>query len=260
MSAWIKPTSASSFDFVINKRGIGEFGNTRGLLFGIKDTGSGWALSTLLDDGLGNIAQCDGCGYSYPYNTLTHIGLVRERDELKLYVNGELDSIITGLSIGSIENALPMLFGGNNIHNGSEGIFTNQFSGVIDEVRIFSGALQNSDIRASYMSSNETLHSTNVSSFISNDPSGTPYARDVVYQAPNDMVITASLGGGRCDRNNALIRVGKTVEELESNTYVARVGGYNSMTAIVAKGEFWKVNHYSRYSSCSPTITSRFLF
>lgn len=258
LSAWVRPTSAGVFSFILNKRGTGPYGENPGVILGVMDVSGGFALSAVVDDGEGNFVACEGCGDTFSYGSWYQVSLVYAGDNLKLYVNGQVDSQTPGPALGSINNNHALYIGGNTVHSGGEGVISNQFNGVLDEVKVFDNVLQDSDVLASYESDNESNYSTRIGAYRHENAPGEIYSRDTVYQAPYDGAVTVYLGGSRCERNYAVVRVGSTADNLDQ--VGGRINGFNSATAIVANGEYFNIDHYRKYSSCKPTITFRPIF
>ncbi len=258
LSAWIRPSSAGVFDFILNKRGTGPYGENPGVILGLMDVSGGFALSAVVDDGAGSAVSCEGCGDTFAYGSWYFVSLVYAGDTLKLFVNGQVDSQTSGSVLGSINNNHALYIGGNTVHSGGEGVVSNLFDGVIDEVKVFDNVLQDSDVLALLESDNESNYSTRIGAYRHENAPGEIYARDTVYRAPYDGVVTVYLGGSRCEKNYVVVRVGSTADNLDQ--VGGRITGFNSATAILANGEYFKIDHYRKYSSCKPNITFRPIF
>lgn len=255
ITAWIKPAAADVFSFVVNKRGAGPYGSHTGFLFGVTQNNDGFSLAAVLDDGTGNYFSCEGCGQTYSFDTWYQIGLSYDGVQLKLYVNGVLDSTTTGGTLGSVDNDLPLLIGANTYHSGAEGVASNLYSGIVDEVKIYRGALDDTDFSSLYASDEEAIFDTRFGPISHELSPGVLYQANVVYRAPSDGFVVVYLGLAKCDRNNVLIKIGQTEDNVQE--IVGRVGGYTTVTIPVAKNEYWQADHYQRYSSCVAGIQFR---
>jgi len=91
----------------------------------------------------------------------THIAATYDGREVRIYINGNLDSVTTAVAVGPIEAVPP---NPNNVPNDELGIANQSvrnrpFKGLIDEVALFSRALSADRIRAHYQSQFEEAHS-----------------------------------------------------------------------------------------------------
>ncbi len=258
LSLWILPRLMTGQASIINKRGTGANGTFSGFSLGITESGGKFSITALVDNGQGDFIACEGCGDTYDFFTWHHISLVYSTDKLSVYVNGQLDSEVTGSNIGNIDNNLPMAFGANLIDAGAEGPSSEHYDGILDEVKIFSDALQENDVAAIFNSDNETDFSTRLGAFTQQDPSGVTFVRNTTYRAPSDGFVVVFQSGGACNRNHTDILVGDAADNL--NNLAGRIPDYSSVTVPVARGDFWFVNHATRVSSCRPTISFRPLF
>ncbi|OGS34324.1 MAG: hypothetical protein A2474_07610, partial [Elusimicrobia bacterium RIFOXYC2_FULL_34_12] len=136
MEAWFKKTEDVSYQRVLGKSNYPNwdyaifFGNT------------------------GSLQACIGIGGSLKYSTITpalsvgtwyHVAVTYEGTAIRLYINGELQG--TTSASGNIDNHGTTLCIGKD--GGSGG---NNFSGIIDEVKIYNRALTASEVLAEYNS------------------------------------------------------------------------------------------------------------
>ena len=138
--AWIYPESVPDTGGarVVNNRGTGAGGSNKGWQFKIASSAGKWKFKdSSIDDGGGSYYAYEGTP-TYDYNDWYHVVMVYEADnELRFYVNGNLDGSLTVGSYGNITNNLPTAIGGSIAHNGVEGADNKQFfDGIIDEVRL----------------------------------------------------------------------------------------------------------------------------
>ena len=151
-AAWIYPTSAfSGFGSrVVDKRGQGS-GN--GWQIKIQDTGgSQWRLFDAdLSGSSGTLCRNTGAN-SWDYNSWYHIaGVYEDPDMLYLYVNGALEQSVGPTVIGDYDNNLDVAIGASIYNNAAPLVPPQQeFTGTIDEVRIYNRALSASEIAALY--------------------------------------------------------------------------------------------------------------
>ena len=133
LDAWINPTQAGDIMF----KGCFGSGNCQpyGLLFTAFTATGGHAILSI-----GNETTFDrlATGSAVPFNTLTHITGTYDGTTMRIYVNGLLDNA-KPTAIGTLNqsNTLPLLIG-----DGPVGPFT----GVIDEVEIFTRKLSDTEV------------------------------------------------------------------------------------------------------------------
>lgn len=258
VSFWVQPLAGNTLSTLYDSRGTGINGQYAGLIVSIEDTGNGFVVVANADDGQGNYLLCEGCGSSHQFNSWYHIAVTVETDKMKVFINGQLDSETTGDPLNSITNGLPTLIGATKYLDGIESFYTNQFNGVIDEIRLFDDTLSPSDVQAIYDSTNENVFSTRVGAIRTGESEGNNYQRNTVYKAPSDGVLSVNFGGSKCGNNYALVYTGASQE---SQTDLAgRINGYNSTSILLSISDYFIIDHYRRYSSCTPIITFRPLF
>lgn len=138
ISAWIY-YAAQGNEYIISKRsgntGYELYGADDGFLFfNIGDTGS----VTFPENTLNNSA-------AMTINNWYHIAIVKEgTTQMKMYVNGVLDSTLSGFSAtGSLANSGTLYVGDANNTND-----TDEWNGDIDELKIYRAALTQSEILA----------------------------------------------------------------------------------------------------------------
>jgi len=140
-----------------NNRGTGQGGTLHGWQIKLINEGAGgkWGfMDSGIDDATGNY-QVHNPGFKvttapYKNGEWYHVGVVyKEATSLSFYVNGELDGEVKIAEYGSLDNDLPVAIGAAIAHNGVEGAQLSQFfPGMVDDVRIWSRALSQAELRA----------------------------------------------------------------------------------------------------------------
>ncbi|MDD3985457.1 MAG: hypothetical protein PHY59_06170, partial [Methanobacterium sp.] len=125
ISAWIKPTVLSGYQFIVGKEAIYKVDLENNHIRFL--TGNNWAGSILT-------SATTLTSNSLYYITLTYDGSVK-----KLYINGVLDSntVLTTGALGVNTNLFSI---------GARGSWTEYFNGLIDEVRIYNRSLTQKEI------------------------------------------------------------------------------------------------------------------
>ncbi len=138
--AWIYPHSVPDINGVriVNNRGTGTGGVYAGWQLKITDSGGNWVVGpATIDDAADNYIIYSGTT-PYGYNQWYHLVMVYEADnELRFYVNGELDGTLFVGPYGDITNSLPTAIGASLADYGVEGADDRQFfHGILDEIRL----------------------------------------------------------------------------------------------------------------------------
>jgi hypothetical protein len=141
IQAWINPNSgygvqqASHID-IVSKWGSGGIDNAAYLL-GINNQGNilPWTYS-------GTAGSYFKGSQTVPINTWTHVLMARTRNTSKVYINGALDT--------SFDNAKLPQNSNYDLFIGQEPVGGNNFSGMIDDIRIYNRALSEDEIKALY--------------------------------------------------------------------------------------------------------------
>jgi chitodextrinase len=131
LEAWVKPSKLANWNSVVFKAGSGWYAAA---LYANTDTNrpSG-DLFTNADKEVFGSSQL-------PLNVWTHLATTYNGSSLALYVNGtQVGTLATSGSIGT--NAGPLSIGGN-------AVWSEWFSGLIDEVRVYDRSLSASEIKA----------------------------------------------------------------------------------------------------------------
>lgn len=132
---WVKALRRSMHQYLITKRSDG--GGTKGysLLISSYDSFLG-----VMDDGSG--AMVTESTTEVAVNTWCHVSYVRMNNTQGIYVDGKLEKT-TNYTVGDISNTEPLKIG-------VRGDYINYLKGIIDEVRIYSRVLSNSEIYEIY--------------------------------------------------------------------------------------------------------------
>jgi hypothetical protein len=158
--AWIKPETVPGPGGarIINNRGTGAGGNFKGWQFKIFDSTGKWKFrDASIDDATGNYKEYESSN-TYNYNEWYHVVMVYDADnELRFYVNGNLDGSVSVGSYGNISNSLPTAIGAAVANNGVEGTYSQFFDGSIDEIRVSDVARNASWVKACYINQNDPL-------------------------------------------------------------------------------------------------------
>jgi hypothetical protein len=157
--AWIYPHSVpdSNGVRVVNNRGSGTGGAYAGWQLKISDSGGNWVVGPAsIDDAADNYMSYAGTT-SYDYDQWHHLAMVYEADnELRFYVNGDLDGTLPIGPYGDITNSLPTVIGASLATEGVELLSGDQpFDGIIDEVRLSNLARSAGWISTSYSNQND---------------------------------------------------------------------------------------------------------
>jgi len=157
--AWIYPESVTDVNGVriVNNRGSGTGGLYAGWQLKITDSGGNWIVGPAsIDDAADNYMKYDGTT-TYDYNQWHHLAMVYEADnELRFYVNGDLDGTLFIGSYGSLTNSLPTVIGASLANAGVELPSGDQpFDGIIDEVRLSNLARSAGWISTSFRNQND---------------------------------------------------------------------------------------------------------
>ena len=149
--AWIYPDFVGNVR-IINNRGTGGGGQYKGYQFKITYSGPNWYIyDSSIDDASGNSKNCNGCGSTYPRNKWYYVNMVYEtQNELRFYVNGELDGTVRVGTYGSITNSLPTAIGAAIVNTGVEGSLSQTYDGKIAHVGLYNKALTASEITQNY--------------------------------------------------------------------------------------------------------------
>jgi len=134
LEAWIMPDRASQDLSILSKEGEYQIGLLDGeLAFSIANTTPGWTWTRT--------------GYYPPANRWTHVALVYgdfgTETEQRVYVNGEMLHVSSAL--GAVGDRHPE---NPEFHIGGRQRYAATFSGMIDEVRIWSRVLTQAEIRS----------------------------------------------------------------------------------------------------------------
>lgn len=144
ISAWVNNNSTTNWDTIIGK---GELGDSRNYWFGVKgsdSTNSPDCLYLSMEDGSGNNKDINGSikiadeGWKY-------VIAIYDGDEIKLYVDGQLDNS-TSTSFNIQTNNLTTTLGAQNTSSG----INQYFDGEIDDVRIYDRALTPLEVEQLY--------------------------------------------------------------------------------------------------------------
>ncbi|HTK84478.1 MAG TPA: LamG-like jellyroll fold domain-containing protein [Patescibacteria group bacterium] len=145
LSAWVKPTNYTDWRTIIGKRDIGGSGTER----------LQWQM-TLSTGAVGLFSSNASINFTYiaPLATWTHLVAVASASNTKLYVNGILEETsATVFSFANCAVACHTAIGDNGewLTRGS-GVSADSdpFKGSIDDVRIYSRALTDDDVRKLY--------------------------------------------------------------------------------------------------------------
>ncbi|MDO8572930.1 MAG: LamG-like jellyroll fold domain-containing protein [bacterium] len=131
IEAWINPSDYSNYHVIFSKRSSWNSGDMR------VDVG--------MDSGDGRIyvaSQPDFRAFSYspPLNMWTHIAVVADVTGVSLYTNGMFQETIGPTTLGTNSSSL--------VNIGGTGDDQDYFSGLIDDVRIYTLALSQAEIQA----------------------------------------------------------------------------------------------------------------
>ncbi len=183
VEAWIYPKEPDeSTARIINNRGTGTGGSYAGWQLKIGDTGNcdtgKWCFyDSSIDDANSNYKSCDACGSNYDLEEWHHVAMVYESDsEIRYYVNGNLDSTVSVGSYGSISNSLPTALGAGISSNGVEGSRSQEFKGLIDEVRLWDDVRTATEIKQNFKKILEGDEANLVAYWRLDDGSGTSAA------------------------------------------------------------------------------------
>ncbi len=135
VEAWANPATLSSFRVIFTK----EMSGTDAWALNANDNGSLPGMFIRTGSSTGPLTGALG-NSQLPLNTWTHVAGTYDGSQLRFYVNGVL--VTTTAVTGSIATAPnPLRIGGNSI-------WGEWFNGLIDEVRVYSRALTQSEIQA----------------------------------------------------------------------------------------------------------------
>lgn len=155
---WIYPESVPGAGGarVINNRGTGSGGSYKGWQLKIDDSTGKWKFKdAAIDDASGSYYAYEGTP-TYDYNEWYHVVMVYEADnEIRFYVDGDLDGSLFIGSYGSITNSLPTAVAAAIANNGVEGTYSQFFDGVIDEIRLSNVVRNASWIKACYLNQHD---------------------------------------------------------------------------------------------------------
>lgn len=131
LEAWIRPTSFADWRAIFSKRASYSISQMR---FDV-----GLSIST------GRIYITNGSTFSQftyvpPLNTWTHIAIVVESSGVKLYINGTLQQTIGAMALGSSASA-PVAIGNTGDND-------DPFAGQIDNLRLYTRALSQTEIQS----------------------------------------------------------------------------------------------------------------
>lgn len=138
VEAWVYPNSGTSngFDYSIYYQGEVAASNTQLFSFEVVGNASGTGtLRFVARDASSTVA--DVSGGTVPYNTWSHVALVRSGSNLNLYLNGALTA--TG-NIGAVAIPFPSAYSisiGARSNSGS--VTAGSFPGWMDEIRVTKG-------------------------------------------------------------------------------------------------------------------------
>ncbi len=251
ISVWVKPEVSDGIKTIIAKQDA----NGPGFQFNIdSDSATGWTINASITDGQGNIVSCVNCGSVNTFGQWFHLALVYDVNDLRLYVDGTLDATITGQTLDTINATADLIVGAVNTN---ENASSQSFDGEIDELKLLDNVLSSEGVQRETDVINQSIVISRVGPVSLTTSQGNNYQRDTVYFAETDLYVTYRFSGSGCNTNLSLLRVGNSASNLA--TVVGRVTGYNSASTMVAKGEYWEVDHYKKYSSCNVFITTRTL-
>ena len=141
LEAWIYPTGNGSHPIwggiIMNKEGEYELArNSKGvLIWAIKNTNPGWIWQST--------------NYYVPEKEWTHVALVYNQSQVKIYINGVL--FHTAVSTGAVGD---LITDQNDFRIGGRQSSAQFFNGIIDEVRVWNKARSGDEIAKTY---NDTL-------------------------------------------------------------------------------------------------------
>jgi outer membrane protein assembly factor BamB len=138
--AWIYPRTIPDTGGarIVNNRGTGGGGSYAGYQLKIANATDQWKFKDASIDDAGGTYKAYESSRTYAYNQWYHVSMVYEADdELRFYVNGARDGLVSVGAYGDISNGLPTAIGGSIAHNGIVDEDNKQFfDGIIDEVRL----------------------------------------------------------------------------------------------------------------------------
>jgi trimeric autotransporter adhesin len=141
MSAWVLATSISgSNQYILSQGEIGT--NT---FQGLGVNSSGWFFQSYSNNGLSSVSNAT----SLITNQWVHLTAVRTYQSLKLFINGNLVSTISNSSIIPFKTSDIGRIGANSSTLG------NFFNGIIDDVKLYKGALNDDEVFAMYLNTSD---------------------------------------------------------------------------------------------------------
>ena len=159
VEAWVnlstKQTTGNPGGRLANDRGTGAGGTLHGWQIKINNTGDGdkkWGFNDSgIDDATGNYGVYNAgwkvTAANYDNGEWYHVGIVYKAGTgLSFYVNAALDGEVEIKKYGSLDNDLPVVIGAAIANDGKEGVKSQFFPGIIDEVRIWNRALSQQEL------------------------------------------------------------------------------------------------------------------
>lgn len=150
VSLWFYPENCTNAR-IINTRGTGPGGSYKGYHIKINEDAGNWKFYDAgIDDATNNYKYCNSCGALYPFNDWYYLTFVYEADnEIRIYINGELDGTVSVGSYGDISNTLPTVFGASVAASGiinKPSSLSQFYKGKLDDIMIFDRVLSSSEI------------------------------------------------------------------------------------------------------------------
>ncbi len=180
MQAWVKPSASCDTTYFCT-----IFSNTYSFYYTIYDGKIAYIIGS-------GSAWCDAGAFTYPTNTFvksgqwSHIGIVRNGANIKVYINGALKSDVTSACSPTTQTASSSAFG-----IGYTSGFDRFFYGSIDDARIWS--TDRSANMASDMNSNETSTSGLMHYWNFNEGTGTvAYDQVLGRESGNDLTMNSA--------------------------------------------------------------------
>ncbi len=213
MQAWLKPSTTCDGAYFCS-----FFTNTNSFYYNIYDGKVAYIIGS-------GSAWCDGGNFTYPANTFvksgqwSHIGIVRNGANIKIYINGALKSDVTHSCSPTTQAANTSPFG-----IGYTSGFDRYFYGSVDDARIWS--TDRSANMASDMNSNETSTSGLMHYWNFNEGTGsTAYDQVPGNDAGDDLTMYTSTAWDADVVSTATYDGAYTVETFYKS-YLTAIGGF----------------------------------